>query len=309
MRVIGKVFGRNETVAGCPFLRVCRAFTLVELLVVIAIVGILIAILVPTLGKARRLGRQTRELAGAQQVMVAFTLYGDDSKGALLPGYPTTAMVNGPMRVLDESGGRVVNEEAQRYPWRLAPYVGGDFRGLYHDDKALAELKRGEGEFASFGVDYRYIVSIYPSLGMNIAFIGGSDRHGQFDKAFGRVFGRVHATRLDELTRPSGVIAFASARADPQAKVPIPGNPEGFYRLEPPHYSKAKGRVWATAYDAKAELPGSNSGFVSLRHEGKAVAAHLDGHAEMLGWEAMNDMRRWADRATSPDWTIGPLGR
>lgn len=59
------------------------AFTLIELLVVIAIIAILIAILLPALGSARRLARGTRCQANMSQLMTAFYAYASDARGSL----------------------------------------------------------------------------------------------------------------------------------------------------------------------------------------------------------------------------------
>ena len=304
--------GVNTTqkhVSRCPVIRAYRAvrdrgFTLIELLVVIAIIGLLISILLPSMAKARGLAKQTRELAGASQMMTAFTMYADDNKGNVLPGYPTRAMVNGQMKVLNAQGERLFNEDAQRFPWRLASYFNFDFRGLYQSDKMLGELRSGESEYSQFGVTYDYVIRLYPSLGMNVAFVGGSDRFQEFDALFQRQYGRVYIQRLDQAVRPSGLLTFASARAEEQPSVPVLGRPEGFFRLDPPRFGSSSGALWASAYEPNAPTPGLNSGFISLRHAGKAVAAHLDSHAEMLGWTQLKDMRRWADQATHEDWTV-----
>ena len=237
-------------------------------------------------------------------MMTAFTMYADDSKGQVLPGYPTRAMVNGPVRVNNADGVRLFNEDAQRFPWRLASYFNYDFRGLYQSDKMLGELREQESAYAQFGVTYDYVISLYPSLGMNVAFIGGSDRFQEFDPLFQRQYGRVYIHRLDQAVRPSGLMTFASARAEEQPSVPVLGRPEGFFRLDPPRFGATAGSLWGAAYEPNAATPGLNSGFISLRHAGKAVAAHLDSHAEMLGWTQLKDMRRWADQATHEDWTI-----
>ncbi len=281
-----------------------RGFTLIELLVVIAIIGLLIGLLLPALGKARMTARQTREMSAGRTMMVAFTMYADASKGCVLPGYASRAMVNGPMQVLNDKGQRLLDEEAQRYPWRLAPYLNFDFRGMYDDEKSLAALREGEPSYAAYGVGYDYVVSLFPSLGMNIAFVGGSDRHGEFEPVFRRVFGRPYIERLGDARHPSGLLVFASARCEPQSQTPFLGSPQGFFRLEPPRFAATQGRLWADSYDEKAALPGLNSGFVSLRHGGKAVTAHLDGHVAMLGWNELTDMRRWADQATGADWGL-----
>lgn len=57
------------------------AFTLVEILVVIGIIGLLIAMLMPTLRSARRLAHQTMCAARLQQIGVAFTMYANDNHG------------------------------------------------------------------------------------------------------------------------------------------------------------------------------------------------------------------------------------
>jgi type II secretory pathway pseudopilin PulG len=58
-----------------------RAFTLVELLVVIGIVAALIAILLPTLNKARLQAKRAQTLSNLHQIGVAMTGYMDEYRG------------------------------------------------------------------------------------------------------------------------------------------------------------------------------------------------------------------------------------
>ena len=60
-----------------------RAFTLIELLVSIAVIAVLIGILLPVLGAARRQAQTTACLKQAQQVAVGVMTFAGDNKGQL----------------------------------------------------------------------------------------------------------------------------------------------------------------------------------------------------------------------------------
>ena len=61
-----------------------RAFTLIELLVVIAIIALLIAILLPALGQARRSALVVKDLVNMRSMATAQILYADDHGGQLV---------------------------------------------------------------------------------------------------------------------------------------------------------------------------------------------------------------------------------
>ncbi len=58
-----------------------KGFTLIELLVVIAIIALLMAILLPSLNKARDQAKGVRCRSNLKQIGLAFTLYTDDNEG------------------------------------------------------------------------------------------------------------------------------------------------------------------------------------------------------------------------------------
>lgn len=294
---------RNSTARPSQPRQALPAFTLIELLVCIAVIAVVIGIILPALSKGRALCKQLRESASAQQVMVAFAAYSHDSKGQVLVGYPTKKMVSGPITVVNEAGERLTGEAAQRYPWRLIPYMAGDFRGLYQDRKVLAFLV-DQKDYPDAVHSYDYVVSLFPSLGMNSAWIGGSDLSGEFGKDFKQVYGRPFITRIDEARRPTELITFVSARSQTHELLPAMGRPEGFFRVESPYFTDSLGKQWESNYEPEAPLPGANSGFVSLRNMNKAVTAMFDGHAQTMNWDQLNDMRHWADQATSADWSL-----
>lgn len=66
--------------------RTISAFTLIELLVVISIISLLMAILLPSLGKAREQGRRATCMANLRSIGQGIYLYANDNDGRLVPG-------------------------------------------------------------------------------------------------------------------------------------------------------------------------------------------------------------------------------
>lgn len=274
-----------------------RGFTLIEMLVVIAIIAVLISILLPALSHAKQCAVITGELSAGRQFIQAHTMYSNDFDDRLLPGFASGSMIRrGDVVARDMNGKRLEGETARRYPWRLLPYVNYNL-GILYRDRARIE------EFQDRTDDFHYAVSIAPRMGLNHQFVGGSGDAALHDsprtrKAYDDLYGKNWCIkRVSQARQPSLQLVFASADADdPQGGIPL----DGFFRIDPPNFPN---RMWQT--DKPNETtPYGQVGFVTFRFLGKAVTSMLDGHAETLNWEEMQDMRRWAPRATSPNWPI-----
>ena len=60
-----------------------RAFVLIEALVVIAIFGILVAIMLPNLGKVKRQANRIKCISNLKQIGICFTYFALDNQGRL----------------------------------------------------------------------------------------------------------------------------------------------------------------------------------------------------------------------------------
>lgn len=167
-----------------------RAFTLVELLVVIGIIAVLISVLLPVLGVARRSAQTVKCASNLRQLVIATQMYVNDNKGF----WPIGAYDGDVLNLQRWSGSRPDGTspfDFKRDPSPLYPYLKVD--GIkecpaLHDRTLTVGVDAGSGGY-----------------GYNQAFIGG-DMYGlPYPDGYRR------AAKASQIQRPTETVAFSDA--------------------------------------------------------------------------------------------------
>jgi prepilin-type N-terminal cleavage/methylation domain-containing protein/prepilin-type processing-associated H-X9-DG protein len=257
-----------------------RGFTLIELLVVVAIIAVLIAILLPSLGKAKQQAKRTQCLANLKAWGQAVNTYATEFEGwfgAKRPGGGTGSQWDQLPKTYDPNTTQVGMYEGQggqslASRLRFCPANSEQYKGApniaYYQDRPLPSYKfalyKIPGAASPFGTQI-YKIQKFKRVSETLLMCDSNQQNNYGD-----------------------CVCFINNN----------GN-EGVYRsLINPANLGAPRNYNGQGYNSKTEI--------EVRHGGKSGTLFLDGHAESLAWSEYE--RNLLDSSTDPDeskrWTI-----
>ena len=250
-------------------------FTLIELLVVIAIIAVLAGLGHAAYSSAIGKAQMSSEIAASKTLATAYHAAAADNGGKFPAAYDTNA------KGLIGSDGKPLKMKfaGHGYAFRLAPYFNYAIDDTLLVSGNKQQIQKDGWLPGSFYYDY--IVSRYPSFGINYKFVGGVA--GEIDEGVIR--------NTAQATAP--IIIFASAR-------------ETLEKSEEESKSESE-LIAGYAYVGAPSNP-DDFKLVDARHSGKAVVAFLDGSTRLMTIDELKDMRLWSMRAAQandPNYSPG----
>lgn len=255
-----------------------HAFTLIELLVVLAVVAILVAILLPSLGAARRAGQSIKCLANLRSLETASLLYTDDHRGHLIDAG------------LDHGG---LGDLSQAWPFTLREYAGAtivlrspldtsrfwpEAEGGSHPGLSLARARELLGDEEPGNDPAASSLARWTSYGLN--------NYVTATKHPPRSVMRLSSyDRLDRIARPQATVHFLPMTFGVSDPITSSGT---FARADHVHAEdwENAGHHAAPAYASTQIQLNAHAG-PSESWQGRAGYAFLDGHAEVRAFSSL----------------------
>ncbi len=218
-----------------------QGFALVELLIVAAIISLLVAILLPQVGHARKISRQQRESSACGSANAGHALYMNEYKDAPIVGYSHWNWSHpysgtDPLQTRNMMFPTDFDRPQLLLEGSAIKFNGLRFRGFVglapeslQIDRATMQLFQsrprsltvGTGWFGQYTspapTNVEGAIAVHPSWGLNTTYIGGDYLHGAFNTtgtpSIPGAAGEFYLTRLDRTVNPSKLIFMASSRA------------------------------------------------------------------------------------------------
>lgn len=239
-----------------------KGFTLIELLTVIAIIGILAAIIIPTVGKVRSQAKSAECKSRLRQIGIGVRLYAEDNKGRVAPDR-ITGSVN--------------------WPALLVPYMSmkGDV------NSQLASLPAG----SDYSKDNRYFY-LCPDAPIPVMWRAWSN-YASHPVIMAKADAPTYM--LSKVTRPSQVILMADGSQNSSGGSGGAGDPSGSAGTGD---TTTFNRTYNATADVNREftetLDGSNPntdaqvGWFRYRHNNTVNCLYVDGHVKSHALGSLN---------------------
>lgn len=287
-----------------------RGFTIVELMVVVAIITLLMAILLPVLGRGRDAAKDALVLNGGRQLMVGYSVYQSEYREHVLFGYVPNApnTINGKDVTAHEplSGHTLNGQAVARYPARLLPYVGSiwEILQVQHNGPLIKPQPDDSYGDAFFKV---YTLGVEPTFGINAAFVGGHRDFGGFTHLDGSNYAPSYQdSRIvyygKQVRRPAQLVTFSTVGglmlygATGQLS-------RGFHTANSPKLSN--NAIWtAQGQNFKPLFGASDFSVPRGFFLDQPSVAFFDGHVSRHSADVLNDMRLWSNTAQTADHDV-----
>ncbi len=260
-----------------------RGFTLIELLVVVAVIGILIAIVLPSLSGARKTAMQMKGISHMRQLAAGWHFYSHENNEVMLPGrFPALPGGTGnPANFYDVGNGKKFRA---RYLPVLGKYIGfyafnnpnptddrQDLDGEIFRCPAVAE--RIDDGNCSFGYNHQFLGNprlrngVYRNFPLKQTLLQTVSRTVMFADSLGTAAGAPVRERLGYNNNGTDLREIGNHA----------------WSLDPPRLTASSDRGTGNA--------GSLRTAVDPRHRGKANVVFCDGHAASMTPEELGYRR------------------
>ena len=286
-----------------------RGFSLIEIVVVIAIIGILVAILVPSIFSIKLKAKKTKELNVLKHVMTAWATYSSDHQNKLLPGYldvsyqehyelawafPDETLIP-PAPSYDSDYLNVVGP----WPWRLLPYLDENWRQL------LFYRELDWEPFSEQVNAHAYEIAQTPAFGYNGIYLGGWKLYNEPEGRAKTLFGNakladntrmnVVTSSLAQVNSPTTTIAFASTfLGEERSYTELPNDIDGANMAIPSVLANSK--RWTILPDGKINSYAET--YVPVgRYNGMPAIGFADGHVGNVEIHTLLNQKMWIPKA------------